>query len=252
MAEGGDEGEATGVHSGMPDVFISYASQDTAVANAIVEILEGNDLQCWIAPRDVTPGSHYADGIISAISGAKALVLVLSGSALTSKHVGKEVERASSKGRAIIAIHTDAAPLTPAFEYFLSESQWIGAGGLAAVAAKLVEAVRSQAGSTVPTDPAAERMVAGRSRAAAIPRIKPLRPPGGGRSASPIELLGGRRGGGRRLMLFLVLVGGGGGLPGTLRRSGINRSLILFWANSRRARGLGISSHGSSGDSKSQ
>jgi hypothetical protein len=130
------------VHIHLPDLPAS------AVANAIVEILEGNDMRCWIAPRDVTPGSHYADGIMSAISGAKALVLVLSGSALTSKHVGKEVERASSKGRPIIEIHTDAAPLTRAFEYFLSgESQWIGfgAGGLAAVAAKLVEAVRSQA-----------------------------------------------------------------------------------------------------------
>ncbi len=172
MAEGGGEEQTAGAHTRMPDVFISYASQDTAVANAIVEILEGNDLRCWIAPRDVTPGSHYADGIMSAISGAKALVLVLSGSALTSKHVGKEVERASSKGRPIIAIHTDAAPLTPAFEYFLSESQWIdvGAGGLAALAAKLVEAVRSQAGSTVPTDPVAGRIVAGRSETVPLRR----------------------------------------------------------------------------------
>jgi hypothetical protein len=40
VAEGGDEGEATGVHSGMPDVFISYASQDAAVANAVVAALE--------------------------------------------------------------------------------------------------------------------------------------------------------------------------------------------------------------------
>jgi hypothetical protein len=99
VAEGGGEGQTAGAHTRMPDVFISYASQDTAVANAIVEILEGNGLRCWIASRDVTPGSHYADGIMSAISGAKALVLVLSGGALTSKHVGKEVERASSKGR---------------------------------------------------------------------------------------------------------------------------------------------------------
>jgi len=36
-------------------------------------------------------------------------------------------ERASSKKRPIIALRTDAAPLTPAFEYFLSESQWIEA-----------------------------------------------------------------------------------------------------------------------------
>jgi TolB-like protein/Tfp pilus assembly protein PilF len=127
------------------DVFISYASQDAAVANAIVHTLEHAGLRCWIAPRDVTPGGHYADAIMGAISGAKALVLVLSDSALASKHVGKEIERASSKGRAIIALRTTATPLPPAFEYFLSESQWIdiGPGGIAGISAKLVEAVRS-------------------------------------------------------------------------------------------------------------
>jgi tetratricopeptide (TPR) repeat protein len=39
--------------------------------------------------------------------------------------VGKEIERASSKKRPIIALRIDAAPLTHALEYFLSESQWI-------------------------------------------------------------------------------------------------------------------------------
>ena len=172
MAEGDGEGQTTGAHSAMPDVFISYASQDVAVANTIVQNLETHGVKCWIAPRDVTPGSHYADGIMSAISGAKALVLVLSGSALASKHVGKEVERASSKGRPIIAIHTDTAPLTPAFEYFLSESQWIdvGAGGLAAVAAKLVEAVRLHLDSTVANEPPPSLNPSVAPRAAMLPR----------------------------------------------------------------------------------
>jgi hypothetical protein len=51
--------------------------------------------------------------------------LVLSKQAVESPHVGKEIERASSKRRPIIALRTDSAPLTRAFEYFLSESQWI-------------------------------------------------------------------------------------------------------------------------------
>jgi TolB-like protein/Flp pilus assembly protein TadD len=165
-------GEAPDASNGQPaapkastHVFISYASQDAAVADAVVEALESHAIACWIAPRDVTPGSHYADGIMLAISGAKALVLVLSDGALTSKHVSKEVERASSKGRPIIALRLGTAPLTPAFEYFLSESQWIDvrAGGVAAVAAKLVEAVRSHADSAVATDPIAAPVAAGRS-----------------------------------------------------------------------------------------
>src|ERR1700676_2117073 len=126
------------------DVFISYASQDVAIANAVVEALEKQGIRCWIAPRDVTPGALYADGIIRAINDSKVLVLFLSTSSVASKHVGKEVERASSKGRPIITFKVDAAPLTTALEYFLSESQWIevGAGSMEAAAAKLVEAVR--------------------------------------------------------------------------------------------------------------
>jgi TIR domain-containing protein len=77
------------------EVFISYASQDAAVANAIVEALERNGLRCWIAPRDVRAGAQYADAIVRAISGAKVLVLVLSANAIASSHVGKEIERAS-------------------------------------------------------------------------------------------------------------------------------------------------------------
>lgn len=130
--------------SRLRDVFVSYASQDTAVANAVVAALERNGLRCWIAPRDVPPGGLYADGIIRAINAAKVLVLVLSENAVSSPHVGKEIERASAKTRPIVALRTDAAALTPALEYFLSESQWIdvGAEGMDAASARLIEAVR--------------------------------------------------------------------------------------------------------------
>lgn len=127
MAEGDVEEQATGARSGTYDVFISYASKDAAVAAALVEALERHGIACWIAPRDVEAGALYADAIVRAIGGATAFVLVLSGSAIASSHVGKEVERASSKKRPIFALRIDAAPLTPALEYFLSESQWVEA-----------------------------------------------------------------------------------------------------------------------------
>jgi TolB-like protein/Tfp pilus assembly protein PilF len=144
VAEGGGEELGTGVRSRTPDVFISYASQDAAVANAVVGTLERSGIKCWIAPRDVPAGAPYADGIIHAINGSKALVLVLSKNAVSSPHVGKEVERASSKRRPIVVFRTDATPLTPSLEYFLSESQWIeaGAGAADAASAKLIEAVQ--------------------------------------------------------------------------------------------------------------
>jgi TolB-like protein len=154
MAEGGGRDQVPGTapevpdplqaHPGNADVFVSYASQDATVAAAVVRTLEGAGVQCWIAPRDVLPGALYADEIVRAINEAKVVVLVLSEQAIVSSHVGKEIERASSKGRRIVALRTDSATLTRAFEYFLSESQWIdiGSKGIEAASAKLIDAVR--------------------------------------------------------------------------------------------------------------
>jgi len=140
MAEGGGE-RASG---STPAVFVSYASQDVAVAAALVEALERRGIACWIAPRDVKPGAQYADAIVRAISGAKTFIVVLSESAIASSHVSKEVERASSKKRPIIALRIDAAPLTPALEYFLGESQWVEAqaGDIDDAHVKLTAAIR--------------------------------------------------------------------------------------------------------------
>jgi TolB-like protein len=125
-------------------VFVSYASGDAAVASALVEALERHGVACWIAPRDVKAGALYAEAIVRAISDAKALVLVLSANSVASAHVGKEVERASSKRRPVIALRIDEAPLSPALEYFLSESHWIDAraGGMDAALATLITAIR--------------------------------------------------------------------------------------------------------------
>src|ERR1700675_3522615 len=125
-------------------VFISYSSHDAGVAQSVCSALETAGFTCWIAPRDVVPGKQYADGIIRAINDSTILVVVLSEHAVASAHVGKELERASSKRHPIIALRTDTAPLIPAFEYFLSESQWIdvGAAGVDEAIGKLTEAVR--------------------------------------------------------------------------------------------------------------
>lgn len=140
------------------DVFVSYASQDVIVANAVVLALERSRVTCWIAPRDVIPGALYADGIIRAITGSKAFVLVLSQHAIASKHVGKEVERASSKGRPIVTLRTDTAPLTRSLEYFLSESQWIDfqAGRETTALTKVVDAVRRHMTAEHPPEDRAE------------------------------------------------------------------------------------------------
>jgi TolB-like protein/tetratricopeptide (TPR) repeat protein len=156
MAEGSGEEHASG---NSRTVFISYASQDAAVANSIVENLEQQGLRCWLAPRNVRPGAQYAEAIVRAINDAQAIVLVLSKSAIASDHVAREVERAASKHKPIIAFRIDSVALNPGLEYFLSGSQWIDvpALGMPAALAKLGETVGSTpttgAGAPVPARP---------------------------------------------------------------------------------------------------
>jgi TolB-like protein/Flp pilus assembly protein TadD len=155
MAEGdGMDGASDGAAS--RTVFLSYASQDAEIANTVCQFLESHRIRCWIAPRDVAPGALYADAIVRAINESKCLLIVLSQSAVASSHVGRELERAASKRKPIIALRIDAAPLSPELEYFLSNSQWIdvAALGMPAALAKLADAAgRDSATSPTPNPP---------------------------------------------------------------------------------------------------
>jgi adenylate cyclase len=127
-------------------VFISYASQDAAVANTLCAAIEAADVPCWIAPRDVRPGESYAAAIVKAINDSRMLLLVLSRHAIDSPHVLREVERASSKRRPVLSIRMDGSALPPDLEYFLSANQWLDAssGSVENILPALVESVRGQ------------------------------------------------------------------------------------------------------------
>ena len=131
LAETGGEQRGSGARSGARPVFISYASQDKTIADAICELLENEGIGCWIAPRDVTPGEFYADAIVRALNEAQVLLLVLTEHAVDSPHVLREVERTSSKRHPIISLRIDTVTLPPALEYFLSSSHWLEANGSA-------------------------------------------------------------------------------------------------------------------------
>ena len=50
-------------------VFISHSSKDQECAKKVSEFMEASGVPCWIAPRDVTPGSNYGAAIVEAIEG---------------------------------------------------------------------------------------------------------------------------------------------------------------------------------------
>src|ERR1019366_4695950 len=108
------------VASVVRSVFISYASEDVAVAGKVCSALEGAGFPCWIARRDVRAGDPYAAAIVEAINACRLMVLVLTKSAIHSRHVFREIERASSKDHQVLSIRMDTTALPPELEYFLS------------------------------------------------------------------------------------------------------------------------------------
>ncbi len=124
--------------------FISYSSQDKAVADSVCQALELAGVPCWIAPRDVVLGGSYAGEIVHAIDATKLLILILSKNSAESKHVLREVERASSKGHSVVGFKIDMAPISADLEYFLNTSQWLDASaqGVERSLPRLVDAVQ--------------------------------------------------------------------------------------------------------------
>jgi TIR domain len=110
-----------------PTVFISHASEDSALAAEVCRILENDGIRCWIAPRDVEPGRPFSEGILDGIESARVMVLLLSGHANQSAFVNKEVERAISKGKVVIPLRIQDVQPSRALELFISSTQWIDA-----------------------------------------------------------------------------------------------------------------------------
>jgi hypothetical protein len=127
--------------------FISYASEDETVAETICAYLERNGVSCWIAPRDVRPGSEYASEIIDGIKSSAVFVLVLSEHANTSEFVKREVERAVSKGKPIFPVRVREVVPSKSLELFISSAEWIDAWQppIEQYLERLAESIRSAA-----------------------------------------------------------------------------------------------------------
>jgi hypothetical protein len=109
------------------DAFISYASADKTAADAACAVLEAAGIRCWVAPRDISPGQEYAAAIIDAIDRCHVMVLIFSSSANDSPQVRREIERAASKGVAIMPVRIEKIAPTKSMEYFLGDIHWLDA-----------------------------------------------------------------------------------------------------------------------------
>ena len=109
------------------DVFISYSSQDMEAAQAICHVLEQNEIRCWMAPRNIPPGTDYGDVIDEAIKSCKVVVIVYSEKAASSPWVTGELNVAFEEQKIIIPFRLDKTPLKGQTRVMLNQRHWIDA-----------------------------------------------------------------------------------------------------------------------------
>ena len=109
------------------DIFISYASEDKPIADAICNTLESQRIRCWISPRDILPGLKYQEAIIDAIDKSSIMVLVFSSHSNTSPHVLSEVTEAMSKEVIIIPFRIEDVLPSKAMKYLINVPHWLDA-----------------------------------------------------------------------------------------------------------------------------
>ena len=99
-------------------VFISYSSQDKAIADRVCEALENAGVSCWIAPRNINPGADFPNAIMQGIAASQTLVALLSDRALASPHVLSEIGHAFNEKKVLLPVRLSAAALAADFEFF--------------------------------------------------------------------------------------------------------------------------------------
>ena len=83
------------------DVFISYSSINKNIADIICHILEQNNIQCWIMPRNTIYGEDKFQQIFKAIKSAKIVVAVLTEDYTEDDYAKYELQTAFSNNKPI-------------------------------------------------------------------------------------------------------------------------------------------------------
>jgi hypothetical protein len=136
-------------------VFISYSKPDQMTALDICSYLEAEGIFCWIAPRDVLPGSNFPGSIIDAIDESRVVVLIFSKSSDNSPHVIREMTRAVTRNLLILPFRIEDILPTKNMDYLINTPQWFDAFPLPAQQyfKTLAETIKTLLASIEPVDP---------------------------------------------------------------------------------------------------
>lgn len=109
------------------DIFISYSTKDTEIAEKACNHLEDNGFACWMAPRDIKTSANYAEEIMDALENVKLVVLILSESSSVSPYVLEEIDKTYNRDKPILPFRIDDVNPDGSMGFYLMHYQWLDA-----------------------------------------------------------------------------------------------------------------------------
>lgn len=126
-------------------IFISYSRKDLEFAKLLHQHLESRRLGAWFDQVDIPPGDQWREAIVRAIGECAIFLLILSPTAVQSKHVRKELDLAERRNKQVVPVVWQHTALPAAMEYQLVGIQYFDFNGHATDEnfAKLAKALRT-------------------------------------------------------------------------------------------------------------
>lgn len=148
------------------DVFISYASNDQKIVEALSHFLEENGVRCFVAYRDIPKGRDWAREIPSAINESQMMVAVFSDDFNRSVETDKEISLHAKTKKPILTFRLCDTDYDGVKAYHLSSINWIDAfpdpakkfGSLLSDIKKLVEIRESKSQTIEVNEPQINRV----------------------------------------------------------------------------------------------
>ena len=143
------------------DIFISFSTKDRAVADSLKEYLDGHGTSCWMSAAAIDGGEVWTRAIVDGITGARAMVLLLSANSNASEHVRREIYLARERHLRIIPFRIDDVEPDGDLAYNLAGIQWLQGSGQPTKAEfdRLAQSVRGYLDRTSPPATKAEATV---------------------------------------------------------------------------------------------
>ncbi len=111
----------------MKQVFISYPSASHDLAFEIMEYLEKQHIDCFIAPRDIEGGKNYASALMRALNDCSMVLLVAAEAINRSEHVLNELDVIFNQKKPILPVFVENFQLLDEIRYYIGRKQWVTA-----------------------------------------------------------------------------------------------------------------------------